>query len=119
MENNLVGSPQLNILQICRLTPLWGIDLFKQISLAYQHHNITTLFLSGKAEPAFAFRYHGEVIFLEIDHKKPNWRFKAAFKLWKLCRRHNFDMVICHHYKPTVLMSWVNYFCKIKHCFSV
>src|ERR1700722_6507891 len=119
MKNNLAELSQLNILQVCRLTPLWGVDLFKQTSLAYQHHKVTTLFLSGKRESAFACAYHGEVIFFEVDHKKPSWRFKAAFKLWKLCRKHRFDMVICHHYKPTVLMNWVSYFCKTQYYFSV
>ncbi len=109
----------LNILQVCRLTPLWGIDLFKQISLAYENHHITTVFLSGKPTPELLHQYHGQVIFFEIDHKKPGWRFKAAWKLWQLCRKNFFDAVICHHYKPTVIMDWVSYFCKTPHYFSV
>ena len=108
-----------SILQICRLTPLWGIDLFKQISLAYEDHNVITLFLSGNPDPVLADQYHGSVMFFEIDHKKPGWRFKAALKLWKLCRQQAFDIVICHHYKPTVIMDWVSYFCEIKSYFSV
>lgn len=109
----------LNILQICRLTPLWGIDLFKQISLAYSSHQVTTVFLSGKPIPELCHRYHGQVIFLEIDHKKPGWRFKAAWKLWKLCRNNAFDAVLCHHYKPTVIMDWVSYASKINQYFSI
>ena len=110
---------QKKILQICRLTPLWGIDLFKQISLAYKDHQVTTVFLSGKSAPELLLNYHGTVIFFEIDHKKPGWRFKAAWKLWKLCRKNAFDNVICHHYKPTVIMDWVSYFCKTQQLFSV
>lgn len=108
-----------HILQICRLTPFLGIDLFKQVSLAYQEHDVTTVFLSGASVPALEKTYHGSVIFLEINHKKPLWRFRAAFKLWKLCRKHQFDMAICHHYKPTVIMDWVSYFCDIKKYCSV
>lgn len=111
--------PKKSILQICRLPSPWGIDLFKQISLAYEDHNVVTLFLSGNPDSALTDQYHGSVVFFEIDHKKPGWRFKAALQLWKLCRQQVFDVVICHHYKPTVIMNWVSYFCKSKSYFSV
>jgi glycosyltransferase involved in cell wall biosynthesis len=107
-----------NILQVCRLTPLWGVDLFKQISLAYSDHHVTTVFLSGKKIPELQSQYHGSVIFLEINHKKVLWRVKAALKLWQLCQQHPFDIVICHHYKPTVIMDWVSYFYPHKKYFS-
>lgn len=108
-----------HILQVCRLTPLWGIDLFKQISFAYQDHQITTVFLSGPKIPALKTDYHGEVIFLEIDHKKPFWRLKAAMKLFQLFRQYRFDLVICHHYKPTVIVDWIRYFYPRALYFSV
>ena len=107
-----------NILQICRLTPLWGVDLFKQISHAYEAHHVTTVFLSGNKTANLENTYHGSVVFLDINRKKPLWRLKAALKLWQLCRKHPFEIVICHHYKPTVIMDWVSYFYPNKKYFS-
>lgn len=109
----------MRILQLCRLTPLWGVDLFKQISLAHKAHDVTTVFLSGKSDPTLEAQYHGKVIFFEVDHKKPLWRLKAAVKLWRLCRQQAFDKVICHHYKPMVIMDWVSYFFPAKAYFSM
>lgn len=119
MEPSVEALQQQSILQVCRLTPLWGVDLFKQITLAYKMHRVTTVFLSGSPDPSLTDQYHGKVIFLEIDHKKPLWRFKAAIKLWLICRKEKFDKVICHHYKPTVIMDWVRNFISAKSYFSV
>jgi glycosyltransferase involved in cell wall biosynthesis len=109
----------MHILQLCRLTPLWGVDLCKQVSLAHKVHDVTTVFLSGKPDSTLEKQYHGKIIFFEIDHKKPLWRFKAAVKLWKLCRQQAFDKVICNHYKPMVIMDWVSYFLPPKAYFSM
>lgn len=112
-------NPPRSILQICRLPSPWGIDPFAQLSMGLKPNQVTTVFLSGKFKSSLSKKYHGKVLFFDINRKKLGWRFKAAQKLWQLCRKNHFDIVICHHYKPTVIMDWVAYFCHIPQCFSV
>ncbi len=105
------------VLQICRLTPLYGMDLFKEISQSYD--TVTTVFLSGKAQPELQGHYNGEVIFFEVDHHSFFWRINAFFKLYRLCKKNKFDLIITHHYKPTLIMHYVLLFCPVKKRYSV
>ncbi len=109
------------ILQICRLTPLWGMDLFCEITHAVkaEHTEITTVFLSGKAQPELNNQYHGNVVFLELNHHSLFWRFKAFLRLLTLCRKNQFDITLCHHYKPTVVMHMVSCFIKKTQLYSM
>ncbi len=108
---------KMNVLQICRLTPKCGMDLYKQISQSYDI--VTTVFLSGKSQPQLQEHYNGDVIFFEIDHHTAFWRISAFFKLLALCKKKKFDLVIAHHYKPTLIMQWVLFFCPVKKLYSL
>lgn len=102
-------NKKLNILQICRITPLWGMDLFQEISKAFNdpQYHVKTVFLSGPSRPEFKEWYHGDVYFLNINNRSLFWRWKAWWQLKKLCGDQHYDLVICHHYKPTMIMHWV------------
>lgn len=116
-------SKPLKILQVCRLTPLWGMDLFREISRAFANppaSQVTTVFLSGeKPSSPLAETYNGQVHCFNINRKLPFWRLLAFFKLYGLCRREQFDAVFCHHYKPTLITEWVSRCCPIKKRFSI
>lgn len=109
------------ILQICRLTPLWGMDLFREITHAYRDLNceVVTVFLSGKSQPHLRHEYNGQVYFWSLNRHRPWWRLQAIWYLWKLCQKNYFDIVICHHYKPTILMHIAAKFCKVGKLFSM
>lgn len=107
----------MKVLQICRLTPKCGVDLYKQISKSYD--TITTVFLSGKAQPHLKDDYNGDVIFFEIDHHTAFWRISAFFKLLAVCKKEQFELVIAHHYKPTLIMQWVSLFYPVKKLYSL
>jgi glycosyltransferase involved in cell wall biosynthesis len=110
------------ILQVCRLTPLWGMDLFREISHTFkpEDYQVTTVFLSGKppTHPVTP-SYTGQVLYWQINHKLPGWRFLAFIKLYRLCAQQGFDAVFCHHYKPTVITHLVSRFCAIGQCYSI
>lgn len=110
-------TKKVNVLQICRLTPKSGMDLFKQISKSYD--TVTTVFLSGKAQPQLQDHYNGDVIFFELNHHTTFWRISAFFKLLALCKKKQFDLVVAHHYKPTLIMQWVRAFYPIKKLYSL
>lgn len=99
-----------NVLQVCRLTPAWGIDLFKEITRSFQdsEFEITTVFLSNQEgfEKYSGFEdYFGKLVFFGIDRHKWNWRLKAVRKLHALFKQFEFDVVVTHHYKPAVLVE--------------
>jgi len=109
-----------NILQVTRRAPTWGFDLSRQIALAYknQSYSVTTVFFSGKKNNDILSGYPGEIIFLDLNLKHPMWRIIAFVKLLGLSRR-KFDVLFCHHYKPTAIMGLVNVFARIKRCYSI
>ncbi|MHC4799971.1 MAG: glycosyltransferase family 4 protein [Planctomycetota bacterium] len=98
------------ILQVCRLTHLWGMDLFKEITRAFNpdQFELTTVFLSGRPgdEQYRGYpEYNGKVLFFRINRRRLFWRFLAVWKLVQLLRGHRFEAVIVHHYKPMVLVD--------------
>lgn len=109
------------ILQVCRITPLWGMDLFQEITKAFTapHYQVTTVFLSGPNRPEFQQIYHGDVHFFNINNRGWFWRLRAWWRLRRLCRNHHYDLVICHHYKPTMIMHWVSKFIKVNKLYSM
>lgn len=114
-------SKPLNILQVCRETPAWGFDLFKYISQAFdpEHTNVTTVFLDGEPNPALAQHYNGTVYFLYSPRNNVCTRLIRFIKLLKICIKHRISDTICHHYKPTTLMSKISWFYPLKGKFSV
>jgi len=117
-------SKKVRILQVCRVTPLWGMDLFREISRAFadEKYEMTTVFLSNK--PGYELYegydgYHGNLLFWGIDRHRWCWRLIAICKLMRLFKENPFDIVISHHYKPMVIVELANIFCKIPKLYSV
>lgn len=115
---------KLKILQVCRLTPIWGMDLFKQISLAFDDnaYEMTTVFLSNQKgyESYDGFNdYNGRIHFFGIKRHTFYWRFVAVWKIRRLLKKEKFDVVIAHHYKPMVLVEMANYFIGIQKLYAI
>lgn len=117
-------SKKVRILQVCRLTHLWGMDLFREISRAFvdEKYEMTTVFLSNR--PGYELykgydEYHGNLLFWGIDRRRFDFRFIAVRKLIQLFRENHFDVVISHHYKPMLLVELANRFCGIPKLYSV
>jgi len=116
-----VLSTSSNTLQITAKAPSWGFDLFQQIdaALTSDGHKVTTVFLNGAKHDTPELSYSGNVIFLGIDHKKPFWRFHVFFTLLSLCRKNRYDFIISHHYKPSAITAFSEWFCPVKQAFMV
>lgn len=115
---------KLRVLQVVRLTHAWGMDLFKEISLAFAEdkYEITTVFLSNRPDYELYKgykEYNGRLLFWGINRRRLFWRFIAVWKLINLFKHNSFDAVISHHYKPMVLVDLANRFFKIPKLFSV
>lgn len=99
------------------------IDIFNQYTRLFdpEKYNVTVAYLTGKENPVSRARTIAEnVIFLEIPVKAVRgFKIGAIQKLLKLTRENNFEIVICHRYKPIYVMSWVARFHHIPAMFFV
>lgn len=87
------------------------IDIFNQYARLFdpQEYAVTVAYLTGKENPVSRARTIAEeVIFLEIPKKNIRGiKISAIRKLLALTREKQFEVVICHRYKPTYIMMWV------------
>jgi len=93
------------------------IDIFNQYTRLFdkEKYEVTVAYLTGSANPATAERTIAEnVLFLDIPKKNlRTLKISAIRKLLGLCRQKQFEIVICHRYKPAYIMLWVAQFYKI------
>lgn len=87
------------------------IDIFNQYTRLFdpEKYLVTVVYLTGKDDPRSRERTIAEeVIFLDVPKKKIRGiKISAIRQLLKLTRERNFEIVICHRYKPTYIMMWV------------
>lgn len=87
------------------------IDIFNQYTRLFDpaKYAVTVAYLTGKEDETSRERTIAEeVIFLEVPKKKVRgFKVSAIRQLLKLTREKNFDIVICHRYKPIYIMMWV------------
>lgn len=99
------------------------IDIYNQNTRLFdpEKYAVTVAYLTGKENPESRARTIAEeVIFLEAPQKEiRGLKISAIKKLLKLTREKNFEIVICHRYKPIYIMMWVARFHKIPAMFFV
>lgn len=78
-------------------------------------YEVTVAYLVGEPDDAIRQKTEAEnVIFLNLSRAAiRGLKFTAIRKLITLCREKNFDIVICHRYKPTYIMLMAAQFCQI------
>lgn len=112
----------VRVLQIARNAPVFGFDYNRAISQAFigNDFQVTTVFMSGKLDKEHVASYVGDVICLDVDKisvlKRP---WAVALKLLPLCKRAQFDLAICHHYRPTAAVNFLLKFIDIPKVYSV
>lgn len=90
------------------------IDIYNQYTKLFDpaKFNVTVAFLTGEEQEIVRQRMLAEnVLFLDIA--KPTIRhlkIKAIKSLISLCRQQNYELIICHRYKPTYIMLWAALF---------
>ncbi len=93
------------------------IDIFNQYTQLFDknQYEVTVAYLSGEANEQTRKRTLAEnALFLNVPKQKIRYlKIGAITQLLALCREKNFEIVICHRYKPTYIMLWVAQFLRI------
>ena len=94
------------------------IDIYNQYSRLFDlaQDEITVACLTGRLTTPIKERLLTQKVnFFDFSKNKiRGLKITPIIKLLQLCRKEQFDIVICHRYKPTYIMMWVAQFCKIK-----
>lgn len=99
------------------------VDIYNQYTklFAKDAYEVTVVYLTGEPNEDVRTRTIAEnVIFLNTPKKNiRSLKIKAIRKMLALTREKRFDLAICHRYKPTYIMMWVNRFHNIPQIISV
>lgn len=99
------------------------VDIFNQYSRIFDKdkYAVTVAYLTGEPSDEIKERtLADEVIFLNIPKRKiRSLKIGAIKTLLALTRKKQFQIVICHRYKPSYIMMWVAKFYKIPLVISV
>jgi len=106
-----------NILIIAHSHEPQFVDIYNQYTRLFdpKKYCVTVLYLTTDARPDLQEKTLAEhVIFSGIKKRKLRFlKISPLLSLLKLCKKHRYQMVICHRYKPTYLMLWVAKLCRI------
>lgn len=99
------------------------IDISNQYTKLFDKKNfhVTVVYLVGEPDEAVHKKHLAdEVIFLNSPKSSTRGlKIFAIREMLKLHRARNFQIVICHRYKPTYIMLWVSKFLAVPILFSV
>src|SRR5437870_9761123 len=84
-------------------------------------YHVTVVYLDGEPNEEIAKKHLADqVIFLNTSlREKRGLKFHTIKKMLALHKQYQFQMVICHRYKPSYIMLWVSKFCKIPNLFCI
>jgi len=89
-------------------------------ALPKDRYETTTLFLCGSKKPDHLRSSSDETIYLNLRESQiKGLRLSASWRLFKLLRREQYDVVICHRYKPVSMMLFLNRFLHVPLCIGV
>ena len=99
---------------------LEGCNQYAQLFDPTLYH-VTVAYLIGEENAEVQQKTQAEtVLFFNFPPRSLRGiKLGAIGKLLTLCRKNQYEMVICHRYKPTYIMLLVNVFCHIPRLFFV
>ena len=99
------------------------VDIYNQYTRLFDNREfeVTVAYLLGEPTPAIQQRLIAEhVVFFNFPQKNIRQLKIGAIKtLLAFCKEKKFHIVICHRYKPTYTMMWVNQFYRFPVFISV
>lgn len=99
------------------------IDISNQYTALFdkEEYNVTVAYLVGEPNETIRKQHNADhVIFLNSPKKSTRGlKIHIIKKMRELHREKNFDLVVCHRYKPTYIMLWVSLFQRIPILYSV
>lgn len=99
------------------------IDVYNQYARLFDpaHYEVTIAYLTNAPDETVKKRTLAEhVVFLNMDKKSiRTLKAPAIKKMYRLCQANQFDIVICHRYKPTYIMMCVAKLMRIPQMIAV
>lgn len=115
-ESEQRHSMRKNILILGHNYATQFIDIYNQYTALFDSnkYDVTVAYLTGLPSDEVRARTIAEqVIFLNLSRKSiRNLKTTPIKKLLDLCKDNNYEIIICHRYKPTYIMMWVAQFYK-------
>ena len=116
-------TSKLRILQLQNNFNVNESDLAEQIikGLDGERFDITTAFLKKKPSPGDQLSAADRSVYFDFSSKqlKGLQRYLALYRLYRFCKKNQFDVVICHRFKPTHLFLLLSRFLPFQLCISV
>lgn len=97
-------------------------DLAEQIvkALPPDQYEVMSLYISGKPQAEESADSDEHVEYLDISGKDlKGLRLKPLFRLYQLCKKEQFDVIICHRFKTVSLVLQLNKILKTPLCIGV
>ncbi|WP_461537925.1 glycosyltransferase family 4 protein [Spongorhabdus nitratireducens] len=119
----MTSNKKLRVLQLQNNFSANPSDLAEQIvlGLPVSQFEVTSAFLKRKPGPDELPSAASNSVYFEFKSSqlKGFQRYLVLFKLYKFCKQQQFDVVICHRFKPTHLMLLLSRFLKVQRFISV
>ncbi|MGI2027308.1 glycosyltransferase [Endozoicomonas acroporae] len=114
---------RVKVLQVQSNYNISESDLGEQIikGLPRQEFEVTAAFLKGKPNEndLRSCAEHSVCFDFDSSQLKGIRRFFSLYRIYRFCREQQFDVVICHRFKPTHIFLLLNLFLTIRRCISV
>lgn len=97
-------------------------DLAEQIVSAFprDRFEVTSAFLQGLPTPAHPTSTAEHTHYFKLpDNTLRGLRLRLAWTLYRFCRKHQFDVVICNRYKPVSALLSINILLRIPVCIGI
>jgi glycosyltransferase involved in cell wall biosynthesis len=112
-----------NILIFCHGYATQFIDINNLYTQLFDKnkYEVTVAYLVGEPNDTVKQRHLADhIIFMDVSKRESRGlKINTIKKMMRLQRDKQFQIVICHRYKPTYIMLWVSRFYKIPALFSV
>lgn len=97
-------------------------DLAEQIVMALpeERYEVTSAFLSGKPKKGDPISKAASSVYFEFSGKDlKGLRLKALWRLYRLCKEEQFDVIICNRFKPISMMLLLGRWLKTPLCIGI
>jgi len=115
-------TKRLKILQLQPKCDVRAADLQEEIANAFskKEFEVTNAYFHGNPNKTGIHSNSEKTHYFNFSNRKrKGLRLWLIYKVWRFCRKNNFDVVITHRFKPLDVMLKLNHFLKIPQCVAV
>lgn len=118
-----IMTEKLRILQVQNNFNIGESDLSEEIikGLEGEKFEITTAFLKKRPKEGDLLSAANKSVYFDFSGSqlKGIRRYLTLYPLYRFCKENQFDVVICHRFKPTHLFLLLNRFFRFRLCLSI